>query len=161
MIRLVSKYHPTNYVGGIREMVTVVNSSSIPKKGRCSTNRLILFSRTRAARCHNIDRLLSTTTTTSGCTNHKKQEVPTLPPNNTTIQCEEEDPFVLNPPILKHIPSLPILGSMVPWYSNIPLLDGTNDRERNLIMREKFGNFFTCGLPGMGTGINGTVYCKY
>lgn len=64
-------------------------------------------------------------------------------------------------PELKRVPSLPIFGSMFPWYSKVPFRDMKNDFEWLLTMRERFGDFYSYGMPGLGEGSHGTVYCKY
>ena len=58
---------------------------------------------------------------------------------------------------LKHVPSLPLLGSSISSFS------GINVDINNLFAiwpdaRKKFGDFYTIGLPGRGEGINGTLY---
>jgi hypothetical protein len=58
---------------------------------------------------------------------------------------------------LKHIPSLPFVGSMIPQYSGITmeLDDATNVW---IECRKKFGDFYTIGIPGIGAGVHGTLY---
>lgn len=63
-------------------------------------------------------------------------------------------------PKLVKIPSLPYIGSLLPFYSKAPVRDLKDDREFFRIMREKFGDFYTYGIPGLGEGSHGTLYCK-
>ena len=65
------------------------------------------------------------------------------------------------PPRLHHVPSLPLVGSMIPWYSKIPLLTWGTRREWLLAIREKYGDFYSIGIPGLGQGVCGTIYCTY
>lgn len=64
-------------------------------------------------------------------------------------------------PPLVHIPSLPIVGSTIPWHSGAPAIDFTRQRENLLERKEKFGHFYTMGFPGYGVGIHGTCYGKF
>jgi cytochrome P450 len=59
---------------------------------------------------------------------------------------------------LKHIPSLPFLGSLVSSQSGIKI-DLNDYYSIWPRARKKFGDFYTIGLPGgLGAGINGTVH---
>jgi len=59
------------------------------------------------------------------------------------------------------IPSLPLLGSMIPWHSGIPPQDLTKLRENTLKIKQKFGHFNSMGVPGLGAGSHGTLYGTY
>lgn len=58
---------------------------------------------------------------------------------------------------LNHIPSLPIFGSFLGSISGINI-DQTKIMEIWPQCRQKYGDFYTIGLPGRGSDIYGTVY---
>lgn len=58
---------------------------------------------------------------------------------------------------LKHVPSLPILGSTISQWSGVKF-DYNNLLDLWPKLRKKFGDFYTVGLPGRGVGITQTVY---
>lgn len=62
-----------------------------------------------------------------------------------------------HPPLFE-IPSLPILGSMVPWHSGMTPMDFTRERELLLEQAKQSGYFYSMGIPGYGQGLHGTVY---
>lgn len=58
---------------------------------------------------------------------------------------------------LKHVPSLPVVGSMIKQHSGISM--DLNDGAGVWIeCRKKFGDFYTIGIPGIGAGTHGTLY---
>jgi len=59
---------------------------------------------------------------------------------------------------LKHVPALPLVGSMIPQHSGLPKLELGRQYENNNTIRERFGNFMTLGVPGIGVGWRGTMY---
>ena len=71
-------------------------------------------------------------------------------------------------PTLKHVPSMPYLGSffsLIPGIgkylmslNGISTLRKDNAYEFYPEMRRRFGDFYTIGIPGLGTGIKGTAY---
>jgi hypothetical protein len=61
-------------------------------------------------------------------------------------------------PELKHCPALPFLGSTVPAYSKAPGMKPTEMYDFWPAMTRQFGEFYTYGMPGIGAGINQTVY---
>jgi len=61
-------------------------------------------------------------------------------------------------PTLKHIPTLPFVGSFLHRYSGTPPFDPKSIYRYGPIVREKWGEFFTNGFPGFGKGLNGTIY---
>ena len=63
-----------------------------------------------------------------------------------------------DPPQLNHCPSLPFIGSTVPQYSNAPEMDMSKSFDYFPAMTKKFGQFYTMGIPGIGSGVNQTVY---
>ena len=58
---------------------------------------------------------------------------------------------------LNHIPSLPFLGSTISSYSGIKF-DFNDLFAVWPAARKKFGEFYTIGIPGRGSDINGTVH---
>eukprot|EP00568_Trieres_chinensis_P008433 CAMPEP_0183293178 /NCGR_PEP_ID=MMETSP0160_2-20130417/1960_1 /TAXON_ID=2839 ORGANISM="Odontella Sinensis, Strain Grunow 1884" /NCGR_SAMPLE_ID=MMETSP0160_2 /ASSEMBLY_ACC=CAM_ASM_000250 /LENGTH=592 /DNA_ID=CAMNT_0025454253 /DNA_START=37 /DNA_END=1815 /DNA_ORIENTATION=- len=64
-------------------------------------------------------------------------------------------------PVLRHVPSLPFVGSMIPEYSGLPKFTLEDQYENNNVIRKKFGNFITLGFPTFGTGYHGTLYSIY
>ncbi len=61
-------------------------------------------------------------------------------------------------PVLKQIPTLPFVGSMVPQYSGVPLFTLQTQYEFNNKTRKKFGEFIRFGVPGFGNGLHGDMY---
>lgn len=61
-------------------------------------------------------------------------------------------------PTLKHIPKLPFLGSMVPPHSGVDPLDLSNPYQHHPKLRNKFGDFYSIGIPGIGKGVNQAVH---
>ena len=61
-------------------------------------------------------------------------------------------------PILKKVPSLPFVGSMIPQHSGVPEFNMQRQYEFNSEMRKKFGNFIHFGIPGFGVGLYGDMY---
>ena len=59
-----------------------------------------------------------------------------------------------HPPLLKHVPSLPVVGSLLKPYSNVPYsLDNAHSMKVWPELTQKYGDFYTIGIPG-------TVQCK-
>lgn len=138
--------------------------SSIPKKSSYhQTNRFPTSNNNRFKSTIPMEEIPSV----SKCPHDQqlKQQKQQKSPETMTIERDgsnnviyDNDPFVINKPILQHVPSLPFVGTCLPWYSKIPINDTTNDRAWNIMMREKFGDFYTFGIPGSGTGLHGTIY---
>ncbi len=61
-------------------------------------------------------------------------------------------------PILKKVPILPFVGSMIPQHSGVPLFTMQRQYEFNSEMRQKFGEFIQFGIPGFGNGLYGEMY---
>jgi len=59
---------------------------------------------------------------------------------------------------LCHVPKLPFLGSMVPQHSGVDKLDLSKAYDWWVTNNEKFGNFYSIGLPGMGKDMYGTTF---
>lgn len=59
---------------------------------------------------------------------------------------------------LKHVPSLPFFGSLIPQYSNIPTYSTRKCYEYYPAIRKEYGDFVTMGFPGIGNGLHGTMY---
>lgn len=59
---------------------------------------------------------------------------------------------------LYNVPKLPFLGSIVPQYSGTDKFDLSKTYDWWYGNHEKFGNFYSIGLPGMGKGLDGTAY---
>jgi len=58
---------------------------------------------------------------------------------------------------LKKVPSVPIFGSTIPFFSDLKL------DENDIVgfwrdMHTRYGPFYSVGLPGLGKGVNGTCY---
>jgi hypothetical protein len=64
-------------------------------------------------------------------------------------------------PKLQQVPTLPYLGSLISWHSGIPERREDNEYEWLTQMREKYGDFYSYGMPGLGTGTHAIVYCKF
>jgi cytochrome P450 len=62
------------------------------------------------------------------------------------------------PPNLVEVPALPLLGSRVAQYSGTPPFSPEQMYEHAQGMYQKFGEFFSHGVPGFGQGIFGKVY---
>jgi len=60
-------------------------------------------------------------------------------------------------PVLQNAPSLPFVGSLITKYSGVSF-DMNTQYENGLEGRRRFGDFFTLGVPGFGTGLHGTLY---
>ena len=56
---------------------------------------------------------------------------------------------------LQHVPSLPLLGSTIPFHSGMDFLDLHNLFSN---ARKKYGDFYTIGIPNLGTGLYGTLH---
>lgn len=61
-------------------------------------------------------------------------------------------------PPLKRIPTLPVFGSMISFYSGVPPFDMNNFVHYMRKIMKEHGPFFTIGFPGFGAGSHGTVY---
>jgi len=61
-------------------------------------------------------------------------------------------------PHLRKVPSLPLLGSLIPQHSGLPKFALDKQYENGTIIRERFGDFMTMGFPGFGVGSHGTLY---
>jgi len=61
-------------------------------------------------------------------------------------------------PKLSKVPSLPFLGTLLHQYSGTPKLDMTDAYSYHPECRRRFGDFYTIGFPGFGTGSHGTVH---
>ena len=60
---------------------------------------------------------------------------------------------------LHRIPSLPIIGSLIPQHSGLNMLELIRDPYKFYIdIRNKFGDFSSFGVPGLGKGLHGTMY---
>jgi cytochrome P450 len=57
----------------------------------------------------------------------------------------------------QEIPQLPGVGSMVPWWSDIPAVNLKRIYNFFPAVREKYGTFYSMGFPGIGDGANGHV----
>ncbi len=56
---------------------------------------------------------------------------------------------------IQHVPSLPLLGSVIPHHSGIDFSDMLNVFTN---ARKKYGDFYTIGIPNLGAGVYGTVH---
>ena len=59
---------------------------------------------------------------------------------------------------LHSVPKLPFVGSIIPQHSGVDKLDLTKSYDWWLTNRQKFGDFYSLGLPGLGKDIVGTTY---
>lgn len=66
-------------------------------------------------------------------------------------------PTTTHPP-LKIIPSLPLVGSMIPFHSGLPAMQEGRFIESWRTMLQQGGPFFRMGFPGFGTGSHGIAY---
>jgi hypothetical protein len=56
------------------------------------------------------------------------------------------------------VPSLPYLGSLLPFHSNTPPIDPKTFYTFYPQLRKTFGDFYKFGLPGIGKGPEGSIY---
>jgi cytochrome P450 len=61
-------------------------------------------------------------------------------------------------PILKKVPSLPFVGSMIPQHSGVPEYNLNRQYQFNNEMRNKYGEFIKFGVPYLGVGLHGDMY---
>lgn len=61
-------------------------------------------------------------------------------------------------PTLQHVPKLPLVGSL--WYahSKIPIFRQSQIFDFWPELHRRYGDFYSLGLPGLGSGLTGTVY---
>lgn len=59
-------------------------------------------------------------------------------------------------PKLVEIPALPLVGSMISSFSKTPPMD--NPYKAWPELRRRFGDFFSLGMPGVGSDMKGTTY---
>ena len=61
-------------------------------------------------------------------------------------------------PLFRSIPAYPVVGSMIPQLSGIPMeMKGGNVYDFWPAMKDKFGEFYTMGLPVVGKGLTGEL----
>jgi cytochrome P450 len=61
-------------------------------------------------------------------------------------------------PTLTKVPSLPFVGTLLHPYSSTPKFNIFDTYNYYKDCYRKFGDFYTLGLPGLGTGLHGTVH---
>jgi cytochrome P450 len=61
-------------------------------------------------------------------------------------------------PQLRHVPSLPFVGSIIKQYSGVPGFEPEHAFDNWPKMTKQFGDFYTIGLPGIGSGSHGTIH---
>jgi cytochrome P450 len=62
-------------------------------------------------------------------------------------------------PTLKHVPSLPVIGSLLKPYSRVPhQLEPAYAMKTWPELTRQYGDFYTIGIPGIGEGSHGTVH---
>lgn len=81
-----------------------------------------------------------------------------LIPTASTIHRLKSSGCPVTGPVLKKIPTLPFVGSMIPQHSGVPLFTLQTQYEFNNEMRRKFGEFIQFGVPGFGNGLRGDMY---
>lgn len=59
---------------------------------------------------------------------------------------------------LLHVPKLPFVGSILPFSLGSPKFNRSDIYTHFRQCREKFGEFYSIGVPGIGKGVNGLVY---
>ena len=57
--------------------------------------------------------------------------------------------------LIQHVPSLPFLGSIIPHHSGLDFSDMLNMFTN---ARNKYGDFYTIGIPNLGAGLYGTLH---
>jgi len=87
-----------------------------------------------------------------------RQQLQTTRWNSTAAAAATTTASADAPPQLQHCPSLPFIGSTVPQYSKAPPLDVSKSYDYFPEMQRLFGEFYTMGIPGIGVGVNQTVY---
>ena len=84
------------------------------------------------------------------------------PQTQSTKQQQQDDnnakPSGCPHPNLKHVPALPLVGSMIPQHSGLPKFELGRQYENNSTIRERFGSVMTLGFPGFGVGWRGKFY---
>jgi cytochrome P450 len=63
-----------------------------------------------------------------------------------------------NYPMLTQVPSLPFIGTLFHPYSGTPKFNIFDSYNYHKECYKRFGDFYTLGLPGLGTGLHGTVH---
>jgi len=81
-----------------------------------------------------------------------------LIPTTSTIHRLKSSGCPVTGPILKKVPTLPFVGSMIPQHSGVPEFQMSRQYEFNSEMRQKFGEFIHFGVPGFGVGLYGHMY---
>ncbi|GKZ00248.1 hypothetical protein MPSEU_000977700 [Mayamaea pseudoterrestris] len=62
-------------------------------------------------------------------------------------------------PTLKHVPSLPVVGSLLAPYSKVPhQLDPSKMMQVYPELTKQYGDFYSIGIPSIGEGSHGTVH---
>ena len=82
-------------------------------------------------------------------------------PKSTAAAVDADDNSKSNAdhPTLVRVPSLPIVGSLIPQYSGIPIpMNPETAFDFWPAMKAKFGDFYELGIPGLGAGIKGSTY---
>lgn len=77
---------------------------------------------------------------------------------NRKLKSTLSQPLLENEVKLKHAPSLPFIGSLIPQYSKIPAFDTRKCYEFYPAIRKEYGDFCSIGFPGIGNGFRGTLY---
>ena len=116
-----------------RSNLSIIVSSLIDHHQRQQPNHhnstTIIMLTTRVTRSQ-ITRSLSTTATTSSA-----NSCPHLQKLNKNESC----------PRLREVPTLPLVGSMIPQYSGTPKFTLSTQYSISQIMRQRFGNFIKYG----------------
>eukprot|EP00985_Skeletonema_marinoi_P027094 scaffold21709_cov146-Skeletonema_marinoi.AAC.5 len=81
-----------------------------------------------------------------------------LIPTTSTIHRLKSSGCPVTGPILKKIPTLSFVGSMIPKHSGLPVLQMSRQYKFNSELRQKFGEFIRFGIPGFGVGLHGHMY---
>ena len=85
----------------------------------------------------------------------------TVPTGGATAEPPPSSPSATaahRPPALQEIPTLPIFGSMIELHSGIPPLDQNDMTNYFRRLYQTYGPFFSMGIPGFGTGLDGKLY---
>eukprot|EP00985_Skeletonema_marinoi_P026090 scaffold19891_cov139-Skeletonema_marinoi.AAC.6 len=101
--------------------------------------------------------MLSRSTAKAAITHHgggKSRLIPTT----STIHRLKSSGCPVTGPILKKVPTLPFVGSMIPQHSGLPVFQMSRQYEFNSELRQKFGEFIHYGIPGFGVGLHGHMY---
>jgi hypothetical protein len=121
------------------------NTRSMTLRGLIITRRIDVW---RRYRLHNTTAVLKRTLSTPTSLNDSTVSPSSIFP----LECI---------PQLHVVPTLPYVGSLISWHSNLPTKQKDNEFQWQLEMRKRFGDFYSYGLPGLGAGTHGKIYSTF